>query len=80
MALQSELIERTMHLAREDRAELARQLILSLETTEPDAGVDEAWEREIARRSEQVDRGEAPLVDWREAIKLSRASLRKNRE
>ena len=60
-------------------AELARQLILSLETVALDAGddVDTAWEAEIDRRLAQVDRGEVALRDWRQSIERIRGTLKR---
>jgi putative addiction module component (TIGR02574 family) len=49
-------------LSEAERAELAHDLILSLD--EPrDNGVGEAWDREISRRIGEIDAGQAELVD-----------------
>ena len=45
-----------------EQAELALTLIESLEGGSDDNGVNDAWRREIERRSDEVDRGEAKLV------------------
>jgi len=79
MPLASDLVTRVLDLSPADRAELARQLILSLESQPPDPDADAAWEAEIERRLTQVDRGEVTLVDWRDSIERIRASL-KNRK
>jgi putative addiction module component (TIGR02574 family) len=78
MAIEMELVDRVLHLPDQERAELARQIILSLETADPDADADAAWEAEIERRAGEVDRGEVALVDWRDAIERARRSLRRN--
>ena len=81
MSIHTDLIDRVMHLPASERAELARQLILSLEPppTEADADVDAAWEMEIERRLAQVERGEVELLDWRESIRRARENLKKSK-
>ena len=75
MSIEADLVERTMHLSPSDRADLALQLILSLETDPPDENVDQEWGAEIARRTAAYDRGEMSSVDARVAIARIRASL-----
>lgn len=54
-------------LAEAERAELARELLISLD--EPrDCGVEDAWDREILRRISEVETGQSNL--------LSRTELR----
>jgi len=49
-------------LTEAERAELAHDLLASLD--EPrDAGVEEAWEREILHRISLIDSGQAKLLD-----------------
>ena len=76
MPIQADLVERTMHLPLRDRAELARQLILSLETDPPenDVDVEQEWAAEIQRRIDAYDRGETISVDADEAIAKIRSS------
>jgi putative addiction module component (TIGR02574 family) len=52
--LKSELLQ----LPTDQRAELAHVLIDSLDE-DMDADVEAAWDSEVARRMEQIDRGEA---------------------
>jgi len=47
--------------------------ILMKEVYSADAALDEAWERELARREQALATGEATLIDGEEAI----ASLRR---
>ena len=75
MAIESDLIERTMHLSSEDRAELARRLILSLEPGGMEADVDRAWEVEIERRISSFEGGHTAAVDWQDAVDRARARL-----
>ena len=77
MAIKQELVSTALDLPADDRAELARQLILSLEPLEVDADADAAWEVEIESRLQAIDRGEIASVDWRKSIERARASLSK---
>lgn len=77
MAIESDLVERTMHLSLEDRAELARRLILSLEPTDMEADIEAAWAVEIERRLSAYERGEAAAVDWQAAVDRANAALHK---
>src|SRR5207248_10348034 len=77
MTLQADLVQRALSLATADRAELARQLILSLKGGELDADAEALWEAEIERRSARVEGGEANLLDWRESVERIRGSLKR---
>jgi putative addiction module component (TIGR02574 family) len=77
MAIKQELVSTALDLSADDRAELARQLILSLEPAEVDADADSAWEAEIEHRLQAIDRGETTSVEWRQAIERARSSLSK---
>jgi putative addiction module component (TIGR02574 family) len=57
-------------LSRQERAALARAVLLSLEPEDPD--VEEAWDKELARRAARIRSGEASgipaeqvFADWR---------------
>jgi len=78
MAIETDLIDRAMRLSSGDRAELARQLLLSLEPTPLDVDADQAWEVEIEKRLAALDRGEVTPVEWRDAVDRARASLPNN--
>jgi putative addiction module component (TIGR02574 family) len=58
-----ELFKQASDLPEQDRATLAGLLIESLET-ERDAGVEEAWRDEIARRLTELDSGAVKTVPW----------------
>ena len=62
----SELLKRALSLPVDERAALANTLLDSLETTnESVAGsVEEAWDREVARRIEELKKGKAVTVPW----------------
>jgi hypothetical protein len=77
MSVESELVERILHVPVGDRAALARKLILSLEPADFDADADAAWDAEIEARLAQVDRGEVAPIDCRQAVDRARQSLRR---
>ena len=58
-----DLLKKALSLPKEERAELAVSLLESLDAA-VDEGADEAWEKEIARRIEDVDSGKAKTVSW----------------
>jgi putative addiction module component (TIGR02574 family) len=60
-----ELLQKALRLSDEERAELAASLIDSLDTN-VDAGAEGEWNREIARRIEDLDSGKAKTVPWEE--------------
>lgn len=63
------VLEQALELDEEDRQSLAIRLEMSLnEASEP--GYDAAWEAEIKRRVEEVERGEADEVEWDDAMKF----------
>ncbi len=74
----TELINKALEMSSQDRAEMARQLILSLEPADTAADANEAWESEIERRLAKADRGETKLVDYRESVERARRSIRKD--
>ncbi len=61
-----------MTLSETERAELAHELIKSLDAPR-DNGVEEAWDREILRRISVVDNGQAKLLDREEFRRRMRA-------
>ena len=69
MSIESELLAQALSLPEADRAELANQLLLSLESAEPDADRGAAWADEVERRRLAFDRGETTASPWREATK-----------
>ena len=57
------LLSEVLDLPEQDRAEVAARILESLEETQ-DADVDEAWARELERRSAAVDSGQVVTSDW----------------
>lgn len=66
------LLEEALKLTAYERAEVAEQLIASLDEV-PDTDVEQAWQEEVQRRLQQVERGEVELIDSDTAM----AELRK---
>lgn len=60
----SDLIKRALALPTEQRAALANALLDSLEPN--DESVQEAWDREVERRMEDLKAGRAVTVPWEE--------------
>ena len=77
MALDTSTLAKALELSAKDRAELARRLLLSLESEECDEDAEQAWAKEIDERLEKADRSKA--ADWPTALKRIRGSIRRNR-
>jgi putative addiction module component (TIGR02574 family) len=70
----AELKKKAAQLSESERAELALSLIESLDgPADPD--VEEAWRREIARRIEEIDRGQVQLIPGDEVFARLRRRL-----
>ena len=79
MAPEQDLTAQAMNLPADQRAQLARRLILSLESPDYDADADQLWEREIEQRLAAIDRGEVEPLEWRESIERIRQSLHRKK-
>lgn len=64
-----------MTLSEQERAALAKDLVASLDGP-TDEGVAEAWDREIRRRIQQIDSGEAELLEAKEVLSRARDRIR----
>jgi len=69
-----ELLQKALTLSDEERAELAASLIDSLDTT-VDVGAENARDREIAQRTEDLDSGKARTDSWEEVQRQISAKL-----
>ena len=67
-------------LTAEERASLARDLLLSLESAELDLSVEQEWAAEVERRAEAYARGETTASDWRESVERTRRALAARRK
>jgi putative addiction module component (TIGR02574 family) len=63
-----DLLQKALALPENERAELAGNLISSLDTT-VDPDVDAAWQREVVRRQRELQSGEVKTVPWEEVKK-----------
>ncbi len=59
------LLEEALKLTATERAEVAEQLIASLDET-PDTHVEQAWQTEIQKRLQQIEHGEVKTIPWEE--------------
>jgi putative addiction module component (TIGR02574 family) len=60
-----ELREKALALSEEERAELAASLLQSLDQ-DVDEDAEGAWRKEIDRRVEKLNAGEAQTIPWEE--------------
>ena len=65
MALDSDLIERSMSLPPADRVDLAQHLLASLHESGPDPALDPVWLAEFESRMQRYRRGETTATDWK---------------
>ena len=63
-------------LPESDRAELAQDLVASLDGP-ADADVEKAWDAEILRRLAEIDAGTAQLIDREEFSRRMRARMKR---
>lgn len=70
----NKLRSEALSLPEAERAELARDLVKSLDAP-PDSGVGDAWDQEIARRLAEIDSGTAKLIDRDEFRKRMQARI-----
>ena len=70
-ALLDELSKKAKELALEERAQLAQELMESVDR-ESDPEVEAAWETEIASRIARYERGEAKLIPASEVFEAAR--------
>ncbi len=65
----SDLLKGALSLPVDERAALANTLLDSLdraENAQADDSVEEAWDKEVARRMKDLDAGRAVTVPWEE--------------
>jgi len=76
------LLEMAMQLQRAERADLAKQLIASLDEPDQatDGDVETAWRMEVERRIEKIDRGAAKFESWNVVRHRIAAGLRTTRQ
>ena len=64
----SDLLKRALSLPVDERAALANTLLDSLDPAndQADESVEEAWDKEVARRMKDLEAGRAITVPWEE--------------
>lgn len=73
-----ELLREALTLPSEERADVAAELLASLDDTDTDiADVETAWAAEIEKRARRVLAGESPGVPWEDVRRRAEAELRK---
>ena len=75
MTTPSQVLDAAMALNPEQRADIAHQLLLSLELADLDEDADQAWAAEIRRRQQAIREGRVVLRDWDEALAGIRQAL-----
>ena len=68
--------EEALSLTASERAELAHDLVASLDGV-ADTGASEEWDREVLRRLDEIDAGTATLIDREEFSRRMRERLTK---
>jgi len=69
-----ELLQKALALPESERAELAGNLISSLETA-VDPDVDAAWQVEVARRAQDIQQGKVKTVAWEDVGQKGRSII-----
>jgi len=73
-----ELLREALTLPSEERADVAAELLASLDDTDADiANVEAAWAAEIEKRARRVLAGESPGIPWEDVRRRAEAELRK---
>jgi putative addiction module component (TIGR02574 family) len=68
MTTPSQVLDAALGLNPDQRADIAHQLLLSLEPDDIDEDADQAWAAEIRRRLQAIREGRILLRDWDEAL------------
>ena len=69
-----ELLRKALSLPDSERAELAGSLIASLEA-DIDPDVDAAWQKEVARRRDEICSGSVTTIPWEQVKRKARTLL-----
>lgn len=69
------LLHQALSLPEQERANMAYELLLSLEPEDSDPDAENAWADEIMARSDAVHHGDYMARDWREALEDMRNQL-----
>ena len=69
-----DLLQKALALPEHERAELAGNLLSSLDTT-VDPDVDAVWQQELVRRLNEVQSGKVKTIPWEEVQQKGRKLL-----
>jgi putative addiction module component (TIGR02574 family) len=69
-----QILQSALSLPYDERVEIAESLIWSLDEKEA-MELEAAWAQEIKRRLDSIDRGEAKMIPWEDAIRSMRERL-----
>jgi len=69
-----ELLQKALALPENERAELAGNLISSLDAA-ADQDVDAAWKQEVVRRLHEIESGKVETTSWEEVQQKGRTLL-----
>jgi putative addiction module component (TIGR02574 family) len=73
-----ELLREALTLPSEERADVAAELLASLDDTETDtASIEAEWAAEIEKRARRVLAGESPGIPWEDVRRRAEAELPK---
>jgi len=73
-----ELLREALTLPLEERADVAAELLASLDDTETDlASLEAEWAAEIEKRARRVLSGESPGIPWEDVRRRAQAELPK---
>jgi hypothetical protein len=75
MTTVSEILIAAQNLNPQQRAEVAHELLLTLEPAEVDEDAEQLWAAEIRRRLQAIREGTATLRDWDEVLVEIRRSI-----
>lgn len=70
-----DILAQALQMPSKDRALIAERLITSLDP-ETDWEVEIAWQQEVQRRIEQIDKGEVVCIPWEQVLNRLRGNGR----
>ena len=79
MAVDTRLMERSLALPRNEREELARRLLISIETEDSGEDAEAIWVGEMRRRLDDLHGGKVTPLEWREAVERVRRGLKRRK-
>lgn len=75
MAIPAQVLQDALSLSAEDRAEVARTLLMSLEPVAHDEEPDQEFAAEIRHRLQAIREGRVSLRDWDDALLDMRTAI-----